>query len=179
MPPTIGAAMGFITSDPTPVSHRIGSRLARTAWSGRHIGWWQDLHMRDHKGTVVIFRRDAQNLMVSRPALSGIPGRPGMAGVPGHPSLAGETRPARESWGLVSAHAFLMNQLIPLASPNAPALIRSAGERAQTRSRALSYVDAPFGKSFFERSCSTVGCNHMSGLCARLLWPLALMISAD
>ena len=31
MPPTIGAAMGFITSDPTPVSHRIGARLARTA----------------------------------------------------------------------------------------------------------------------------------------------------
>ena len=27
MPPTIGAAMGFITSDPTPVSHRIGTRL--------------------------------------------------------------------------------------------------------------------------------------------------------
>src|SRR6185437_12544422 len=31
MPPTIGAAIGFITSDPTPVSHRIGARLARTA----------------------------------------------------------------------------------------------------------------------------------------------------
>src|SRR6202023_1912835 len=31
MPPTIGAAIGFITSDPTPVSHRIGTRLARTA----------------------------------------------------------------------------------------------------------------------------------------------------
>src|ERR1700730_7065507 len=31
MPPTIGAAIGFITSDPTPVSHKIGTRLVRTA----------------------------------------------------------------------------------------------------------------------------------------------------
>jgi NNP family nitrate/nitrite transporter-like MFS transporter len=38
----------------------------------------------------------------------------------------------------------------------------------------------PVGKSFFyERVCKTVGCSHMSGLCARLLWPLAPMISAD
>jgi len=31
MPPTMEAAMGFITSEPTPVSHRIGTRLANTA----------------------------------------------------------------------------------------------------------------------------------------------------
>jgi hypothetical protein len=37
----------------------------------------------------------------------------------------------------------------------------------------------PVGKSFYERFCKTVGCSHMSGLYARLLWPLALMISAD
>jgi|GEM_PF-2122644 len=37
----------------------------------------------------------------------------------------------------------------------------------------------PFGKGFYERLCKTVGCSHMSGLCARLLWPLALMVSAD
>jgi hypothetical protein len=37
----------------------------------------------------------------------------------------------------------------------------------------------PFGKGFYERSCNTVRCSHMSGLRARLLWPLALMISAD
>jgi hypothetical protein len=37
----------------------------------------------------------------------------------------------------------------------------------------------PFGKGSYERLCKTVGCSHMSGLCARLLWPLALMISAD
>jgi len=30
MPPTIGAAIGFITSEPTPVSHRMGMRLAST-----------------------------------------------------------------------------------------------------------------------------------------------------
>src|ERR1700730_12555212 len=31
MPPTIGAAIGFITSEPMPVSHKIGARLAKTA----------------------------------------------------------------------------------------------------------------------------------------------------
>lgn len=30
MPPTMGAAIGFITSAPTPVSHKIGIRLAKT-----------------------------------------------------------------------------------------------------------------------------------------------------
>ena len=25
----------------------------------------------------------------------------------------------------------------------------------------------PFGKGFYERSCKTVGCSHMSGLCGR------------
>ena len=30
IPPTMGAAIGFITSDPMPVSRRIGIRLART-----------------------------------------------------------------------------------------------------------------------------------------------------
>ena len=31
MPPTMGAAMGFITSDPMPDSQRIGARLRMTA----------------------------------------------------------------------------------------------------------------------------------------------------
>ena len=31
MPPTIGAAIGFITSEPMPDSHKMGMRLARTA----------------------------------------------------------------------------------------------------------------------------------------------------
>ena len=30
MPPTIGAAIGFITSEPMPLSHRIGARLSIT-----------------------------------------------------------------------------------------------------------------------------------------------------
>jgi hypothetical protein len=31
MPPTIGAAIGFMTSDPIPVSHHMGARLRITA----------------------------------------------------------------------------------------------------------------------------------------------------
>src|SRR3954469_19902153 len=31
MPPTMGAAIGFMTSEPTPDSQRIGTRLASTA----------------------------------------------------------------------------------------------------------------------------------------------------
>jgi hypothetical protein len=42
MPPTIGAAMGFITSDPMPVVHRIGTRLARTA--ATVVSWGQALN---------------------------------------------------------------------------------------------------------------------------------------
>ena len=38
MPPTMGAAMGFITSEPMPVSHRIGARLASTAQTVISLG---------------------------------------------------------------------------------------------------------------------------------------------
>src|SRR5580700_230185 len=38
IPPTIGAAMGFITSEPIPVSQRIGMRLARTAHTVINFG---------------------------------------------------------------------------------------------------------------------------------------------
>jgi hypothetical protein len=38
MPPTIGAAIGFITSDPTPVSHRIGTRLAKNSRDRHQFG---------------------------------------------------------------------------------------------------------------------------------------------
>ena len=31
MPPTIGAAIGFMMSEPTPVLHKIGSRLSMIA----------------------------------------------------------------------------------------------------------------------------------------------------
>ena len=38
MPPTIGAAIGFITSEPMPDSQRIGTRLARTAHTVMSFG---------------------------------------------------------------------------------------------------------------------------------------------
>jgi len=39
IPPTIGAAIGFITSEPIPVTHWIGIRLARTAETVISFGW--------------------------------------------------------------------------------------------------------------------------------------------
>jgi hypothetical protein len=41
-------------------------------WSGHHIGWWQDGHMRENRGAVVVFRRDATNLIVGRPGLGAV-----------------------------------------------------------------------------------------------------------
>ena len=41
MPPTMGgggAAIGFITSEPIPVSHSIGARLASTATTVINLG---------------------------------------------------------------------------------------------------------------------------------------------
>ena len=38
IPPTIGAAIGFITSEPMPLSQRIGIRLASTATDGHQFG---------------------------------------------------------------------------------------------------------------------------------------------
>jgi hypothetical protein len=38
MPPTIGAAIGFMTSEPMPDSQRIGARLARTAHTVMSFG---------------------------------------------------------------------------------------------------------------------------------------------
>lgn len=65
-------------------------------WSGNHLGWWVDGHMRDHRGSVVVFTRDATNLFVGKPGLAGIPGMPGIAGVPGTPGLAGV--PGKPGW---------------------------------------------------------------------------------
>ena len=74
--------------DGRPIAFIVGDSVYD--WSGRHIGWWQDGHMRDNVGSVVVFRRDATNLIVGRPGLGGIPGEPGKAGVPGRPGLAGK-----------------------------------------------------------------------------------------
>src|SRR5438874_1874266 len=38
IPPTIGAAIGFITSEPIPLAQRIGIRLARTAQTVINFG---------------------------------------------------------------------------------------------------------------------------------------------
>ena len=38
IPPTMGAAIGFITSEPMPVSQRIGTRLASTARDRHQLG---------------------------------------------------------------------------------------------------------------------------------------------
>jgi hypothetical protein len=43
IPPTIGAAIGIITSDPIPASQRIGARLASTACN-RHEFRLEALH---------------------------------------------------------------------------------------------------------------------------------------
>lgn len=64
----------------------------------QHLGWWENEHMRDHRGAVVLFARNATGLIVGKPGLtsvsgvpglSGLPGRPGLPGVPGRPGNAG------------------------------------------------------------------------------------------
>jgi hypothetical protein len=54
-----------------------------------HLGWWDEGHMRDHRGAVVVSTRDATGLIVGNPGLAGIPGMPGLAGLPGRPGLPG------------------------------------------------------------------------------------------
>src|SRR5437868_11485757 len=36
-----------------PIAFIVGDSVYD--WSGRHIGWWQDGHMRDNGGAVVVF----------------------------------------------------------------------------------------------------------------------------
>ena len=43
MPPTIGAAIGFITSEPMPVSQRIGHETGKNGSDG-HQFWTQTLY---------------------------------------------------------------------------------------------------------------------------------------
>jgi Collagen triple helix repeat (20 copies) len=65
-------------------------------WRGQHLGWWENGHMRDHRGAVVVFTQNATDLIVGRPGLAGRPGTPGIAGVPGRPGLSGVPgRPGR------------------------------------------------------------------------------------
>jgi hypothetical protein len=48
-----------------------------------------------------------------------------------------------------------VNHLVPIPSSPMPGWIGAA------IGRALSYVDAPFDKDFYERWCNTVGCGHV------------------
>jgi hypothetical protein len=43
---------------------------------GLHLGWWENGHMRDHCGAVVIFSREAKDLIVRRPGFSMMPASP-------------------------------------------------------------------------------------------------------
>jgi hypothetical protein len=38
VPPTMGAAMGFMTSEPMPLAHRMGIKLAKTAGTVMGLG---------------------------------------------------------------------------------------------------------------------------------------------
>jgi hypothetical protein len=60
MPPTIGAAIGFITSEPIPLSHKIGMRLARTAVTVMSFG--RNLHCTLNGGSfnVLVFESHAE-----------------------------------------------------------------------------------------------------------------------
>ena len=43
---------------------------------GRHIGWWQNWHIRDGSGAVVLFTKLATSLGVARPAEATRPAQP-------------------------------------------------------------------------------------------------------
>ena len=58
-------------------------------WRGRHLGWWDQGHMRDYAGAVCVFTRDALGLIVAKPGLGGTPGFPGVRAVSGHPGIQG------------------------------------------------------------------------------------------
>jgi hypothetical protein len=78
MPPTIGAAMGFITSEPIPLSQRMGKRLARTAVTVINFGRKRNLSAKLQLAGVRQVLRKAQP-DVSEVAV-GVPGeRPGTA----------------------------------------------------------------------------------------------------
>jgi hypothetical protein len=45
-------------------------------WNGRHVGWWQDGHIRDRTGAVVLLTADAQNMGVTKPVRAVHPVKP-------------------------------------------------------------------------------------------------------
>ena len=57
---------------------------------------------------------------------------------------------------------------------------RDPGRRQKSIDKGEAIRERPsMASTFLALRTNWVGCGHMSGLCARLLWPLALMISAD
>jgi hypothetical protein len=62
-------------------------------WSGNHIGWWQDGHIRDSVGAVAYFTTEAKNLGVFTPFRGFSPFQPFLAFTPFKPFLA--TKPFR------------------------------------------------------------------------------------
>jgi hypothetical protein len=90
-----GQVYAWLQSDTGRIISLRGQHLAFIVrdnvynWRGQHIGWWDNGHMRDRRGAVVVFTQEATHLIVGRPGLGGTPGIPGIAGVPGKPGLAG------------------------------------------------------------------------------------------
>lgn len=65
------------------------------SWNGKHIGWWQNDHIRNQSGQVAVFLRGASGLGPAIPALAATPARPAIAAVPARPALS--ARPARSA----------------------------------------------------------------------------------
>ena len=55
------------------------------AWSGQHIGWWGDGHIRDHSGAVAVFTAGATKLGVVPPVKAVKPVQPVKSVVPVRP----------------------------------------------------------------------------------------------
>ena len=69
-------------------------------WTGAHIGWWQDGHIRDAHGAVAVFTAEATNMGVVRPVRAVRPVRPIRAISPVRPIKAvSPVKPVRQlSW---------------------------------------------------------------------------------
>jgi hypothetical protein len=70
-------------------------------WSGQHIGWWQEQHIRNHAGEIGVFLRGAGSFGLIRPILKTAPRRPTAEAVPAQPVRA--PPPARPGWRLAWA----------------------------------------------------------------------------
>jgi hypothetical protein len=57
-------------------------------WSGQHIGWWQNGHVRDSQGAVACFTAEATNMGVFTPFRQFSPFQPFLPFTPFRPFLA-------------------------------------------------------------------------------------------